>query len=90
MLNKILSGAGNKNFSKVGTENETNHYGCKTLASSINPIPPWPEMEFLDINLTKYTSLLLRAIHSPFYWQILKKTKLFSGINNLYKKIRET
>ncbi len=32
-------------------------------------------MEFLDINLTKDSSLLLRAIiHRPFYWQILKKT----------------
>jgi hypothetical protein len=29
-------------------------------------------MEFLDINLTKDSSLLLHAIHSPFYWWILK------------------
>jgi hypothetical protein len=28
------------------------------------------EMEFLDINLTKELSLLLRAIHSPLYWKI--------------------
>jgi hypothetical protein len=27
-----------------------------------------PEMEFLDINLTKDSSLLLHAIHSPYYW----------------------
>ncbi len=27
-----------------------------------------PEMEFLDINLTKYLSLLLHAINSHFYW----------------------
>jgi hypothetical protein len=30
------------------------------------------EMEFLDIK--KDSSLLLHAIHSPFYWRILKKT----------------
>ncbi len=35
-------------------------------------------------------SLLLYAIHSPFYWWILKKTKHYSGFNNLYQKIRET
>ncbi len=33
----------------------------------------FPEMEFLDINLTKDLSLLLHPIHSPFYWGILKK-----------------
>jgi hypothetical protein len=47
------------------------------------------EMEFLDINLTKNSSLLLHAIHSPFYWRILKKTILFFGFKNT-KKIRET
>ena len=36
------------------------------------------EMEFLDINSTKDSSLLLYAIHSPFYWRILKKTILFT------------
>ncbi len=46
-------------------------------------------MEFLDINLTKDSSHLLHASHSPFYWRILKKTILFSGLNNPYKKIRE-
>ncbi len=37
-------------------------------------------MEFLNIILTKDSSLLLHAMHaiqSPFYWRILKKTKLF-------------
>jgi hypothetical protein len=29
-----------------------------------------------DINLTKDASLLLHAIHNPFYWPILKKTIL--------------
>ncbi len=47
-------------------------------------------MEFLDINLTKDSTLLFHAIHSPFYWQILKKTLLFSGYKNPYEKIRET
>ncbi len=37
-------------------------------------------MEFLNTNLTKYTSLLLYAIHSPFYWRILKKPILFSDL----------
>jgi hypothetical protein len=46
-------------------------------------------MEFLDINLTKDSSLLLQAIHSPFYWRILKKTILGFGFKNT-KKIRET
>jgi hypothetical protein len=37
------------------------------------------------------SSLLLHAIHSPFYWWILKKLILFSGFKNpFYKKIRET
>jgi hypothetical protein len=47
-------------------------------------------MEYLDINLTKDSSLLLNAIHSPFYWWILKKTIVFSAFNNPYKKIPET
>jgi hypothetical protein len=34
----------------------------------------------------KDSSLLLHAIHSPFYWKILKKTILFSGFKNHYKK----
>jgi hypothetical protein len=40
------------------------------------------EIEFLDINLTKDSSLLLHAIHSPFYWRILQKTTLLSGFKN--------
>jgi hypothetical protein len=48
------------------------------------------KMEFLGISLTKDSSLLLNAIHSHFYWKILKKTMLFSGFKNLSKKIRET
>ncbi len=30
-----------------------------------------PKMEFLDINLTKDSSLLLQAIHILFNWRIL-------------------
>ncbi len=41
-------------------------------------------MEFLArINLTKDSSLLLHAIHSPFYWWIFKN---FSGFKTPYKK----
>ncbi len=47
-----------------------------------------PEMEFLDINLTKDSSLLLHAIHSPFYWRILKKTLLFLVFKILTKNPR--
>ncbi len=43
-------------------------------------------MEFLDINFKKDSSLLFHAIHSSFYWRILKKTKLFFGFKNTYKK----
>jgi hypothetical protein len=46
-----------------------------------------PEMEFLDINITKNSSLSLHAIHSPFCWW---KTIIYSGFNNSYKKILET
>jgi hypothetical protein len=43
-------------------------------------------MELLDINLTKDLSFLLNAIHSPFYWRILKNNVLFSGFKNPCKK----
>jgi hypothetical protein len=43
------------------------------------------EMEFLDINLTKDSSLLLQAIHGLFYLAILKKTTLFSDLKILTK-----
>jgi hypothetical protein len=35
--------------------------------------PSGPEMKFVDTSLTKESSLLLHAIHGPFYWRILKK-----------------
>ncbi len=47
-------------------------------------------MEFLDIQFNKDSSHLLHAIHSSFYWRILKKTILFSGFKNPYKKICKT
>ncbi len=43
-------------------------------------------MEFLDIILTKDSSLLLHAIHNPLYWRILKKTILLSGLQTLTKR----
>ncbi len=46
----------------------------------------YTEMEFLVINLTKDSSLLLHAFHSPFYWRILQKTILYSGFKNPYEK----
>ncbi len=48
------------------------------------------KMEFLDMNLTKDSSLLLRAIHSLFYGWILQKIILYYGFKTPYKKIRET
>jgi hypothetical protein len=48
-------------------------------------------MEFLDISLTKGSSLLLHAIHSPFYWLILRKTIWYSSpALKILIKIRET
>jgi hypothetical protein len=44
------------------------------------------EMGFLASNLTKDSNLLLHAIRSPFYCRILKKTILFSGFQDPYKK----
>jgi hypothetical protein len=41
-------------------------------------------------SLTKESSLLLHAIHSPFYWRILEKIILYSGFKNTYEKIRKT
>jgi hypothetical protein len=48
----------------------------------------YPQMEFFEINFTKDSSLLPHAIHSPFYWRILKKTILYSGFNNPCKNPR--
>jgi hypothetical protein len=40
----------------------------------------------LGHQFNKKTSLLFHAIHSPLYLQYLKKTILFSGFKNPYKK----
>jgi hypothetical protein len=48
------------------------------------------EKEFLDINLTKDQSLLLHAIHNPFYWRIFQKTILFSAFKNPYPRNKKT
>ncbi len=45
-------------------------------------------MDFLDINLTKDSSLLLHAIHSLSTDGFLKKTSLYSGFKNTYKNPR--
>jgi hypothetical protein len=52
--------------------------------SAFLPFPVFlhPEMEFLDISLTKAPV--------SFYWRISKKTTLYSGFNNTNKKISET
>ncbi len=42
-------------------------------------------MEFLDIKLTKDSSLLLHAIHSLSTGGISKKTRLYSGFENTKK-----
>ncbi len=38
-------------------------------------------MEFLDISLTKDLSLLLHAIHSPFYWHNFKEKNRYSTLD---------
>jgi hypothetical protein len=43
-------------------------------------------MEFLDINVTKDSSLLLHDFYSTFYRQIFKKTRLFTGFQDPYQK----
>ncbi len=54
-----------------------------------------PEMEFLDISLTKDSSFLLLTLHGPFYSRILKKPFLYSGLgcvvvsSSKFKKISE-
>jgi hypothetical protein len=64
---------------------------CDNCFPINGPLPAhgeYPEMEFLDINLTKDASPFLHAVHCPYYWRIGKK--LFFGFKNPYKKIRIT
>jgi hypothetical protein len=49
-----------------------------------------PEMQFLDIILTKDSNLLLHAVHSLFYWRILRKPNSSLVFKILTKKFRET
>jgi hypothetical protein len=47
-----------------------------------------PEMDFLDIDLTKYSSLLLHDIHSLSTSRFFKKTRLYSGFKIHTKNLR--
>ncbi len=49
------------------------HKNFLDLFSFPRPVLPLPGMEFLDVNLTEDSILLLYAIHSPFNWRILIK-----------------
>ncbi len=65
----------------------------RTMGEQLSRQAEWQtnreEMRFMDIRLTKDSSLLLHDIHSPFYWRILKKTILFSGFKHTYKNPRQ-
>jgi hypothetical protein len=50
-------------------------------------LPSVPEMKFLDIKLIK--DLRLLCYSQSFFWRILMKTRLFSGLKIL-TKFRET
>ncbi len=63
--------------------------GDPALLYKLNTIYTSSEIEFLDINLTKDSSLLLHAIHSPFYLANFKENPTLLWFNNPYKKIRE-
>jgi hypothetical protein len=48
----------------------------------------FPEIEFLDMNLTKDSSLLLHVIHSLSTGGFLQKTRLYSGFKKSFKNPR--
>ena len=77
-------------FSIFATPSVLNQQNLRTKILGNLVLLKFPETEFLDINFTKDSSLLLQAIHSPFYSRILKKTILFLGFKNPYEKICET
>jgi hypothetical protein len=56
-----------------------------TCEINVCKIKEKPEMEFLGINLTKDSSLLLHAIYSHF-WRILKKPHFSSLVFNHHSK----
>jgi hypothetical protein len=64
----------------ITTKNENEN--CGKHVYTISGI----KFEFLDVNLSKDSSLLLHAVHSPFYWRILRRTILYSGYKNTFKK----
>jgi hypothetical protein len=47
-----------------------------TIFQDLPVLAAYTEMKFLDISLTKDSSLVLHAIQSPFYWRILEKKML--------------
>jgi hypothetical protein len=55
------------------------------MVSARSRVPISPETKFLD-NLTKDLSLLLHAIHSPFYWWILKENSSLFVNRNVGRK----
>ena len=64
------------------------------VANAYSTVAAWrqcnPEMEFLDINLTKVSRLLIHAIHSLSTGGFLKRIRLYSGFLKYIQKIRET
>ena len=60
------------------------------VANAYSTLAAWrqcnPEMEFLDINLTKVSSLLIHVIHSLSTGGLIKRIRLYSGLKNTYKK----
>jgi hypothetical protein len=45
-----------------------------------------PEMEYLNISLTKDSSLLLHAVRSSFYWRIFTENHTQSSAFEIHKK----
>jgi hypothetical protein len=61
-----------KNPPKWGSVGGGSVFIICSLYREILHLEKYPEMGFLDINLTTDSSLLLHANHIPFYWRILK------------------
>jgi len=71
-----------------GRDRKSNLYHCLWQWGTVSILMTGStEVEYLDINLTKARVVCsMLFTHSPFYWRILKKTTLFSGFTNPYKK----
>ncbi len=65
---------------KMATDYKIVPGGWFSFKNDNNPVSMFPDRESLDINLAKVSSLLLHAIHIPFFWRILQKTILVSGV----------